>query len=57
MNTWYRVQVDYNFQDIKMTIQSDEIREHKVIFKRRLFGLHRGTIGFATRGKLILKHY
>ena len=49
-NVWYRVRVDYNFEQIKITIQSDEIREHKVLFDRKLQGLHRGTIGWGSKG-------
>jgi len=47
---WYRFQVDYNFEIVKVFIQTEQIREHKVLFKRKLKGFHRGTIGFATNG-------
>lgn len=47
---WYRIQVEYNFEIVKVFIQTEQIREHKVLFNRKLKGLHRGTIGFATNG-------
>lgn len=52
LKTWYRVNVHYNFKNVKLTIQDNEIREHKVFMNvKKVIGLHRGTIGFATKGK------
>jgi len=54
---WYRIKVDYNFEKIVVYIQSDNIREHKVLFEQDLTGLSRGTIDFATKGNFtLLKH-
>ena len=50
LNTWYRITVDCNFDDVKITMQTDNIREHKVLFEQKLEGLHRGTIAFAAKG-------
>ncbi len=55
--TWYRFKVDYNFEKIKVSVQTSDIREHKVLFNKKLKGLNRGTIGFASKGKeYFLKH-
>jgi len=42
--------IDYNFENVKIMVQSHTIREHKVLIKKKVTGLHRGTIGFATKG-------
>lgn len=47
---WYRVKVDYNFDKIKVYIQSGNVRENKLLFNKELKGVTRGTIGFATKG-------
>jgi len=49
--TNYRFTVDYNFEKVKITVQTNHIREHKVLIDQKVKGLHRGTIGFATKGK------
>jgi len=49
---WYRVEVDYNFENIRVKIQTDQIREKKVVFETKMYGLHRGSIGFATNGNI-----
>jgi len=53
LNTWYRVRVNYEYESIKVTMQSANIIEYKKIFKTTLKNIHRGTIGFATKGKLL----
>ena len=53
LNTWYRVRVDYENESIKVSMQTANIIEHKQIFETTLKNIHRGTIGFATKGKLL----
>ena len=54
LNKWYRVTVSFNFEKVFITVQSDEIREHKVLFDQKIQGLHRGTVAFATKGKYFI---
>ncbi len=55
-DTWYRVEVSYNFEDIEVKIQTENIREKKVLFKRKVEGLHRGSCGFATNGNIYFNY-
>lgn len=50
---WYRMEVEYNFNDLRVLIQTQSIREKKVLFQKKIKGHYRGTIGFATNGKYI----
>lgn len=47
---WYRITVILDFNKLKFYIQNDKIREHKLIFKRQILELNKGSLGFATNG-------
>ena len=50
MDTWYRINIEYHYEHMNFFIQSHNIREQKRIFHIDIKGLHRGSIGFATKG-------
>ena len=47
---WYRITVILDFNNFKLFIQNDKIRQHKLIFKKQILELNRGTLAFATNG-------
>jgi hypothetical protein len=47
---WFRCTLIINYEDIQFLIQQEDIREHKLIFAKKMTELHRGTLGFATNG-------
>jgi len=49
-DTWYRITLIMNNDQVSIQIQTDNIRENKPIFEQTLDQLSRGTIGFATNG-------
>ena len=52
MKKWYRVTIELYYDNVKLKLQSHNIREHKIIFNSEITGISRGTLGFGTRGKL-----
>jgi len=50
LDKWYRIQIVLEFDQVKMFIQNDKIRENKLIFNKEILGLSRGGLGFATNG-------
>jgi len=50
LDTWYRITLVMNNDQISIQIQTDNIRENKPIFEHTLEQLSRGTIGFASNG-------
>lgn len=53
MNKWYRFKCSYDSENIRFYIQSDNIREQKLFFKATLKGISRGSMGFATKGRVL----
>jgi hypothetical protein len=50
LNTWYRIEIIMSNDNITINMQNDSIREKKMIFKRLLDKIARGTIAFASNG-------
>lgn len=50
LDTWYRLTLIMNNDQISISIQTDKIRENKPVFEHNLELLSRGTIGFASNG-------
>ena len=50
IDKWYRVQIVLEFDEIKVLIQNDKIREKKLIFNKKVEGISRGSLAFATNG-------
>jgi len=54
LKKWYRITINLSYNIIQLKIQSHVVREHKTIFKTELTGISRGTLGFGSKGIIII---
>jgi len=50
VDKWYRIKIVQNFDQIKVFIQNDKIRENKMVFNREMVGISRGSVVIANNG-------
>jgi len=48
LSTWYRVSIYLDYNNIKITLQVGEIRQHKEVFNKNIQGIQRGTLAFGV---------
>lgn len=48
----YKISIQYNMQDIKITMQKDPSLEHVTLFDLENYDIRRGCVGIAKKGNI-----